>query len=541
MHVVDFFPKFLCHSQGKWAGDPFELDEGYIENIILPLFGWVRDDGLRRYRQTYIEMPKKQGKSAVASGLGIYGLCGDGEAGSHCYSFGADKEQARVVHKEAISMVEKSPELAAVLDINNTTGVIKYTATDSWYMASSSATRGKHGIKQHFGICDELHEWFGRKLWDQLKYAGGSREQPMRFVITNAGDDIESVCYEQREKALRIESGASYDDTFFGLVLRVPEADAEDEINRVGEGADSLPVARLCNPMIDKITAERDLIQDVRDAVETPSERPNLMRLRYGIWVQSSENPLLPQGAWKQCQGVVDETDLIGCPCAAAIDLAEINDMTSMSIVWPQLDEKQIVTYKVLSWNWLARRPATAKLNKNAAMYKRWELDPLARLRLTDGDVTDFTVVRNEMLELLNKYQPRVFLFDPRNAEKLTQELSEGVRDTTGATVVAGSGVERVPFAQTITNYAEPTAEFERAVIEKRIEHDGNPILEWEANHCSYERDKEGNKKPVKPGHAKDSRKVDSVQTMVMAIGGCQHYVDMGSAYASSGSGVVLF
>ena len=198
-HIVDFFPRYLRHSKGKWAGNEFELNTFQREQIMYPLFGWVRPDGNRRFRRTYIEIPKKNYKSTMASGIGLYMLVGDEEAGAEIYSAGSDKDQARIVHKEAINMVGVSEELNDNLRINRTTDNISFEDTLSIYRALSSAPGGKHGLNIHCAICDELHEWYGRRLWHALVYGCRARSQPMIFVITNAGDDLQSVCFEQHE------------------------------------------------------------------------------------------------------------------------------------------------------------------------------------------------------------------------------------------------------------------------------------------------------------------------------------------------------
>ena len=340
-------------------------------------------------------------------------------------------------------MVEWSPALDAVLEINRTTGEIRYPATKSWYQASSSQNRGKHGIKMHCGIFDELHEWFGRKLWDQLKFAGRSREQPIRLVITNAGDDESSVCYGQRAKALRIESGEYTDHHFLCNVLRVPEDEARAEIDAVANGATTLPVAARCNPMLGEIVSEDQLVQDIRDAVESPSELPNLLRLTYGIWVASTADPLLPSGTWAACRDAeFDEESLVGEPCVAALDVGEVSDPTSFALAFPSIDGNDETDtnrhYRVLVWSWMARNNALNPKNKNRDFYTRWQDDPLAKLKLTRGDVTDFSVVRNDLIRLLNRFECQLLLFDPKKAEKLTQEICEGVFDGHGNSVLDG-------------------------------------------------------------------------------------------------------
>lgn len=163
-HVRDFFRRFLRHSKSTWAGQPFELIEWQWLDIIRPLFGWLRPDGTRRFRRAYIEIPKKNGKSTIASGIGLYLLVGDREAGGEIYSCAADREQAGIVHGEAIRMVDSSPGLSKILHINRSTYNISFARTQSWYRALSAEAETKEGLNAHGLIIDELHAWHGRKL-----------------------------------------------------------------------------------------------------------------------------------------------------------------------------------------------------------------------------------------------------------------------------------------------------------------------------------------------------------------------------------------
>ena len=257
-HVVKCFEKYLRHSKGDWAGKPFVLTDWQRDELIYPLFGWVRDDGTRRFRRTYIEIPKKNYKSTTASGIGLYMLALDGEAGSEVYSLGSDKDQARVVHNEAINMVEASEELKEFTNINRTTGSIAFGQTNSFYKALSGAVRGKHGINTHCAIIDELHEWHGRDLWNSIKYGMRARRQPLLFVITNAGDDKDSVCGEQHDKAQALLAGKLYDESFFALICAAKRDEAQAELESVKNGATELPIAQKCNPGMGHVITERD-------------------------------------------------------------------------------------------------------------------------------------------------------------------------------------------------------------------------------------------------------------------------------------------
>ena len=523
-HICQFFRKFLKHSSERWSGKPFEPTEWQITQLLYPLFGWVREDGTRRYRRTYIEMPKKNGKSALASGIGLYGMLES--PGVHVYSFGGNKDQAKVVHDEAIRMGEASEVLNANFKINRTTGVIAFHQGKSTYSARAASDK-LAGIKIHFAICDELHEWDGRGQWEDIILGGRASSQPLFFVITNAGDNKDTVCFEQREKAERVISGKTKDPSFFPLVCAVTEEEARKELDAISLGDHSLPVAKRVNPGMGLIINEQDFVRDCMDAIEAPTGIPNLLRLSYGVWVSAGETLLLPTGRWAQLAADFDEQDLLGRSCTAGIDLGFTHDLTALSLWFPPLYDGEKA--KVLCWYWLPERVADNPRSRMRGDFLRWAKDPKARLELTPGQVTDHGYLQSRFRELFSLFDVQALLYDNRGAEKTTQELSDGLIGPGGKVLLEGTGVTRVEFAQGIKNYAEPTLEFERLVVGGGVEHDGNPLLAWQMEHCSF-RELDGLKMPCKPGdrrsNSHDYRTVDGVQATIMALAGSRAMPD---------------
>ena len=501
-HAASFFPNFLCHSKGQFAGEPFELYDWQRDDIIFPLFGWVRPDGTRRYRRTYIEIPKKNGKSTLAAGIGIYMLIADEEAGAEIYSMGADRDQARVVHNEAINMIEASPLLNAVTKINKTTGNIAYHATKSWYRALSATPRGKHGMNIHCGVIDELHEWFGDKLWNAIKYGYRARRQPLQFCITNAGDDMESVCRQQHDKAVGIANGTLVDDSFFPIVLDVPEVEADEEIAAVANGQDTLPIAQKCNPALGTILKVEGLVQDVRDAVQTPRELPNLKRLTYGVWV-TSEKAWLDSGLWTEAEEEYTEADLYGVPCWAGLDLGKTRDMSSCVLVFPREREDGGNDFLLLPYFWLPQNWADA--HGHLASYGEWE--KADEITLTPGAECDYAFIERDVASIADRFDLQALYFDGAYAADLTQRLEEN------------HGIERVQFKQTIMDFCEPTAAFERFLIGHRLKHNGHRVLTWQAGHVAVKTDANGNMRPIKakPGSYKA---VDGIVAAIMGLAG---------------------
>jgi phage terminase large subunit-like protein len=496
-YAAAFFPAYLCHSKGQWAGDPFELTDWQRESIIYPMFGWVRPDGTRRFRRSYIETSKKTGKSTLASGIGLYMLARDAEPGAEIWSLGADKEQARIVHTEAVNMVEASPELAALTKVNHTTFNILIPSTRSFYRAVSSAPRGKHGANLHCAIVDELHEWYGTELWESLRYAFRARRQPLLFVITNAGDDLQSVCYRQREKALGIISGAVIDDEFFALVCHAEREEAEAEIEAVKNGATILPIARRCNPTLGAIVPESALVSDIRDAIQTPSEIPNLLRLTYGIW-NSGVDAWLPMIEWGTCSADFTEDDLSGAECYAGLDWSKTRDMTALVLLFPDPNEPEII--RQLAYFWLPE--ATIADRQHLVDYRSWVKS--GHLRIGGEKVNETERIEAEIRDILGRFTCVQLAFDPMYLDET--RLGDSFPNT-----------EAIKFPQTIMQFAGPTAEYERRILNGTLLHNRNPVLTWQAGHCTVKVDLNNNKRPVKPQHG-DIRTIDGLVGGIMGL-----------------------
>lgn len=214
--AVAFFELYLRHSKGEWAGQPFKLLPWQADEIIRPLFGWKRPDGTRKYRRAYIEVPRKNGKSTLMAGLGLYLLTADREGGAEIYSAASDKDQARIVFAEAQLMVEQSPQLSQLCQTWKTS--IASPRSNSSYKVLSSDVKSKHGFNAHGILFDELHAQPNRDLWDVLTTSTGARRQPLIIAITTAGYDKNSICWEQHDYACKVRDGIIEDDTFLPVI-----------------------------------------------------------------------------------------------------------------------------------------------------------------------------------------------------------------------------------------------------------------------------------------------------------------------------------
>lgn len=492
--VPEFFRRFLRHSKGKFAGNPFELLPWQTDDVIYPLYGWKRPDGTRRFRKAYVEIPKKNGKSTMASGIGLYHLAGDGERGAEVYSAAVTRDQASIVHGEAITMVESSEALASYLKINKATKEILFPRYASKYKALPAEAHSSEGLNASALIIDELHAWIGehgRRFYDALKYAGTARTQPLMFQITTAGEDTLGVCWEQHEYARDVIAGVIDDQRFFGYIAA---ADVKDDV-------DEPATWRKANPSMGVTMTEADFAADLSEAKKTPSTFAQFLRYRLNRWAGGGGVPAIRPEDWNACEGNFTVDDLAGRECWAALDLSRTKDMTALALVF-RAEGEGGDDYHALVWFWL---PAETLERKDCPeQFRTWAKQ--GRIRLTDGNVTDYTQVENDIVEILERFAPQCLAFDPYFAEEITQRIMDRI------------GVERVEFRQTLMNFAPACTELERLVMSRKIRHDGDPVLAWHIANLRWKIDANNNKRPIKPG-GDSIKKIDGAVAMLMGIG----------------------
>ena len=221
-HAVSFI-ECLKHTDGIWHGKPFTLID-WQEQIIRDVFGVLKPNGYRQFNTAYIEIPKKQGKSELAAAVALLLTCGDFEDGAQVYGCAADRNQAKIVFNVAKKMIGLSKSLSKKVKIIESKYRIEYK--DSFYQVLSAEAYSKHGFNIHGVVFDELHAQPNRKLYDVMtKGSGDARKQPLFFLITTAGDDINSICYEVHQKAKDILEGRKVDPTFYPVIFGADEND----------------------------------------------------------------------------------------------------------------------------------------------------------------------------------------------------------------------------------------------------------------------------------------------------------------------------
>lgn len=480
--VRTFFRQFLQHSKGAWAGQPFELLEWQWQDIIAPLFGWRRPDGTRRYRRGYIEVPKKNGKSSLFSGLSLYLLLADREPGAEIYSAAVDRDQASIVFTEAANMVDASPQLASRLQVVRSTKRIVDQRSRSFYKALSADVPAKEGLNAHAVLIDELHAQRSRDLWDTLRYAGASRRQPLHLAITTAGYDRHSIGWEQHDYALKVQDGTIKDLAFFGYIrAAAPDADWTDP-----------DVWQAANPSFGITLDAEQFAEDCREAQESAAKENAFRRYRLNQWTEQDVRWLSLE-KWDACAAAPGDLD--GRDCYAGLDLSSTTDLTALVLVFPGDDG-----YDVLPFFWVPEEGARQRERRDHVPYVSWIRQGL--IEATPGEVVDYDVIRRRIQDLSERYHVQEIALDRWNATQLATQLS-------------GDGFEMVAFGQGYASMNAPTKKLEELVLARKLAHGGHPVLRWMAGNVSLETDAADNWKPSKK---KSTDRIDGIVALIMAL-----------------------
>jgi phage terminase large subunit-like protein len=485
-HAVNFI-EALKHTKGEWHGKPFELLP-WQRKIITDIFGTVKENGYRQYNMAYIEIPKKQGKSELAAAVALYLLCGDGEWGAEVYGCAADRSQASIVFDVACQMVQQCQTLRKVVKIIPSQKRIVYPALNSFYQVLSAESYTKHGINVHGVIFDELHAQPNRDLFDVMTHGSGdARKQPLYFLITTAGTDRHSICYEQHRKAEDILRGKRKDPTFYPVIYGA--ADDDDW--------SSEEVWKKANPSLGVTVDISKLRSAYLSAKENPAEENLFRQLRLNQWVKQSVR-WMPMEKWEACSFPVDEGELAGRVCYGGLDLASTTDITALVLVFPPrtADEKLMV----LPYFWLPEETLELRVRRDKVPYDVWQKK--GRIMVTEGNVMHYEELETFIGLLKNKFDIKEIAYDRWNAAQIVQRLGD-------------MGLTMVPFGQGFASMSSPTKELMKLVLEKRIAHGGNEPLAWMADNVTVRTDPAGN---IKPDKEKSTEKIDGIVALIMAL-----------------------
>lgn len=514
--VFRFFST-LRLTEGEHDGKPFQL-QPFQKFIVGSLFGWKTKDGTRRFRTAYVEIGKGNGKSPMAGGIGLYGLTADGESGAEIYSAAVSRDQAKILFRDAENMVLTSPDLRE--HVQRHVGNLSVPSTFSYFRPVSSEHRGLDGKRVHMALIDEVHVHPDALVVDKMRAGTKGRRQALIFLITNSGTDRNSVCWHYHEMSRKVVSGEIENDSFFAYVCQLDSCDqcVSDGKYLPVDGCASCDDWRnektwiKANPCLGISITKRYLAEQVKEAVQMPSKENIVKRLNFCIWTEQVIR-WMPMSSWDACPATIQYSRLIGETCYAGLDLASRTDLCALVLLFPNIDDRCVA----LPFFWAPRDGAERRQEVDHVPYMDWYKQGL--LDLTEGNATDYDVIREKVKELNETFRIAEIGFDPWNAQQLcTQLMSDGL------TVIE--------LRQNFANLSGPMKELESLVRTKQLDHGNHPIMRWMASNVSATMDKVGN---IKPGKERYIDKIDGIVALVMAIARWTVNQDQNSVYQERG------
>lgn len=503
--------KLQRHTQGKWRGRPLEPAPWQVAYLLAPVFGWVAPnmDGemVRIIRNCYCDLPRKNGKTTLGAGLALYLAFGDREPGAQVIAVAASKDQARKCFDPAAQIAKRSPQLQAA-GVRPLQSRIVRDSDGSVFEVVSSLGDLLHGANVHGAVIDELHVHKSAGVLDAVESGTGAREQPLIIIITTPDEGKPNTVYaSKRQYVEQLASRVIKNPRQYGVVFAAAESD----------NPHTPATWRKANPGFGVAPTRESLEDESNRARQSPVNFARFQRLHLGIRTRQATRYIMLD-EWDRNAGIVREDQLNGRIAYGGLDLGSTSDLTSVCWIFPDVNGGHDVL-----WRFWAPEDKIAELDKrtahSASVWRRQGL-----LKATSGNVTDYEVVRSQIVADLARFRAVELAYDPWNATDLVNRLT----------------AESAPMVQVRQGYASlspPLKEVKRLLAEGTAEtpmlrHGGNPIARWMIDNLAVAMDPSGN---VKPDKAVAADKIDGVSALVTAMARAMHHQPPAiSAYESS-------
>jgi phage terminase large subunit-like protein len=479
-----------------------------VFDVVMPMFGWMRGtdgrygldgrDGpgqgegaraVRRFRRAAVWTPKKNGKSGLASGLGLYLLIGDAEEGAEVYCAASSRRQAGIIHKEAQKMVRRSAALKGRARVLESTNRILFPKTDSHFEAISSEAGVQEGLNWSGLMFDELHV-ADRNLVQTLEEGGIARAQSLMLAISTAGIyDPNAVGWDWWQLSQGVQRWSIQDWSFFSVMYAAPDT--------ADPGAPE--TWRRANPSLGVILQEDQMAETWERAKHSSAQVASVRRYRLNQWVKSS-HAWIEMKRWERLAGVLDEALLKGRPCWGGLDLSSTIDLSAFGLWFPGREEGEPSWWRC--WFWLPEDNLEEIARAAQAPYRAWADE--GKILLTDGDVIDHGAIRRKIVDVAGQYDLQQIAFDPWQATQIMTQLQEE------------DGIEMVRYPQQGPVLSPALKAMETEVRKGLLRHEGCPVMTWMMASAEVATDHNGNCRLVK-GDRRARRKIDGVISMVMA------------------------
>lgn len=496
--AIGFFEDVLRLNGGRFEGQPFKV-MGWQAFVLGSLFGWkTAEDGLRRFRVAYVETAKGSGKSPLAAGVGLYGLVADGEPRAEIYAAATKKDQAQVLFRDAVAMVDQSPLLRRRIDKSGGHGKewnLAHPASSSFFRPIS-ADDGQSGPRPHIGLLDEIHEHRSGIVVEMVRAGTKSREQALIFMITNSGTDKRTICWDYHDYGAKVSAGQREDDSFFAYICALDEAD--DPLEDEGCWAKA-------NPSLEEagIPGAKYLREQVTQAKGMPAKESTVKRLNFCMWVESAA-PWISGDVWL---GARDDTrhpwqSFYGRRCWGGLDLSSTQDLTSLVLLF-EPDEADPF-WRLRPWFWLPGDGLYRKGEQDRVPYVAWR--DAGWLEALPGKAINKLAVMRRVVEIAEVVDLQKLAYDRWRFEDLKM-LAEN----------EGCSLPPIePFGQGFKEMGPALDQFETMLLGGQMRHDGNPVMTWCAANAITVSDPAGNRKVAKD---RATGRVDGIVAAVMAAG----------------------
>ncbi|MGF6607064.1 phage terminase large subunit-like protein [Paraburkholderia sp. WSM4175] len=498
--AINYFGDVLRLNGGDFEGLPFVLLD-WQAFIVGSLFGWKRRDGSRRFREAYVESGKGSGKSPLAAGIGLYMLTSDDEMRAEVYAAATRRDQAMVLFRDAVAMVDLSPELTQRL-LKSGRGErcynLAYLAKGSFFRPIASDSSGQSGPRPHCALIDEVHEHRDRTVIDIMQAGKKGRRHPLIFQITNSGFDRTSLCYEKHEYGAKICARTLDDDAFFAYICALDE------------GEDPLKEKRCwikANPSLGVTIQKSYLEEQVRQARGMPSLESTVRRLNFCEWVDA-DNPWITGDMWKSCE-TDDLTldDFKGSVVYGGLDLSGLRDLTALAVA-RRNDDGSVDAFVEF---WTPEDTMRERARHDHVPYDAWVRQ--GYLFATPGKVIRYEYAVKRLAELMDIAQFEGIAYDSYRIRYFMDELE-----------AAALTLNMVPHAQGFYRASESglwmcrsIELIEQLIFEKKLRVMFNPCLRWNVSCAVIESDAKNNRMFRK--RKETGRRIDGIVALTMAIG----------------------
>ncbi len=500
----------LKHIKGIWANSTIVL-EPWQKFIICMIFGWVwKHDGYRRFREVYVEVARKNGKSMLAACIGLYMLTEDNEPGAEVYSGATTEKQAWEVFRPARLMARKDPAFCEHYGLTvNAESLACIEAASKFEPVIGTPGDGP---SPHCAIVDEFHEHKDAGQYNAHITGMGARTQPLLLIITTAGSNLAGPCYDKRDQVVKVLSGVFDNDEIFGIIYTLDDAE-KDESGAILKPEDDWTDFNLwkkANPNLGVSVFEYYLLARRKEAIQRAS-RQNIIRCKHLNQWMNAATAWMNMVAWRKCtDSNIKPGDFKGKPCWMALDLASKVDLAELVRLFKWQDDKGNDHFAAFCNHYLPEEAAESEDKSNYAGWARegW-------ITLTPGNVLDYGYIKDDMRDYKSEFEIQEVPFDPFQATQLSVEM-------------LSEGFPMVEFGSTVKNFSQPMKEFEGLVLSGRFHHNGDPVLTWMISNVLARIDKKDN---IFPQKQREENKIDGAVAIIMAIGRAMLSEDTRSIY----------